>query len=117
MPHVPKALLGDEYRAADLLAFPTLGDGFGLVIQEAMSCGTPVLTTSCGGGPECIDDGVEGWIAPARDIDALVDRLRFAADNRLRLAEMGLAARRRATAYGWKEAGKRLIQYLCPAPT
>ena len=78
-PHVPKSELGARYAAADLLAFPTLGDGFGLVIQEAMCSGTPVVTTPCGGGPECITDGVDGWIVPPRDIDALVDRLRSCA--------------------------------------
>ena len=112
VPHLARSDLEREYQRADVLAFPTLGDGFGLVIQEAMCCGTPVLTTGCGGGPECIEDGVEGWITPPRDIDALVDRIRFAAAHRTRLAEMGLAGRRRASAYGWDEAGTRLIRYL-----
>ncbi len=39
-PHVPKSELPAHYAAADLCAFPTLGDGFGLVIQESMCCGT-----------------------------------------------------------------------------
>ena len=110
--HVPRADLEREYQGADLLVFPTLGDGFGLVIQEAMSCGTPVLTTPCGGGPECIDNGVEGWIVAARDVDALVERLRFAAANRGVLAEMGVAARRRSASNGWNEAGQKLMQQL-----
>ena len=50
-PHVPRSELPAHYAAADLCAFPTLGDGFGLVIQESMCCGTPVVTTPCGGGP------------------------------------------------------------------
>lgn len=115
VPHVPRADLEREYQSADLLVFPTLGDGFGLVIQEAMSCATPVLTTPCGGGPECIDDGVEGWIVPARDVEALVERLRFAAANRGRLVQMGVAARRRATGYGLEDAGTRLVQQVSGA--
>jgi glycosyltransferase involved in cell wall biosynthesis len=111
-PHVPKSLLGDRYAAADLLAFPTLGDGFGLVIQESMCSGTPVLTTPCGGGPECIADGVEGWIVPPRDVDALVARLREAAGNRDRLHAMGRAARARAERFTWREAGHALIEAL-----
>ena len=110
--HVPREALATEYANADLLAFPTLGDGFGLVILESMSCGTPVLTTRCGGGPECIADGVEGWIVPERDTDALVEKLRFAAANRDRLGEMGVAARLRASKYGWAEAGERLVREL-----
>lgn len=112
VPHVPRALIGSEYRAADLLAFPTLGDGFGIVIQEAMCSATPVLTTPCGGGPECVTDGEEGWIVPPRDIDALVDRLRVASENRDALARMGVAARRRAETWGWREAAGLLVDGL-----
>jgi glycosyltransferase involved in cell wall biosynthesis len=111
-PHVPKAELGARYAAADLLAFPTLGDGFGLVIQEAMSCGTPVVTTPCGGGPECITDGVDGWLVPPRDIDALVDVLRGCAAARDRTAAIGLAARARAERWSWKRSGEALADAL-----
>jgi glycosyltransferase involved in cell wall biosynthesis len=111
-PHVPKSELGARYAAADLLTFPTLGDGFGLVIQEAMSSGTPVLTTPCGGGPECITDDVDGWIVPPRDIDALVDRLRACAADRGRLHAIGRAARARAERWTWREAGQALVAAL-----
>lgn len=111
-PHVPKSELAPRYHAADLLAFPTLGDGFGLVIQEAMSCGTPVVTTPCGGGPESITDGKDGMLVPPQDVDALVDRLRFAAQNRDRLFEMGRRARARAEAWTWDHAGTALVQSL-----
>ena len=111
-PHVPKSELGARYAAADLLAFPTLGDGFGLVIQEAMCSGTPVVTTPCGGGPECITDGVDGWIVPPRDIDALVERLRSGAANRDRLHEAGRAARARAERWTWQDAGRALVGAL-----
>jgi glycosyltransferase involved in cell wall biosynthesis len=112
VPHVPKRLLGAEYSAADVLVFPTLGDGFGIVIQEAMSCGTPVITTPCGGGPECITDGVDGWLVPPRDIDALVHRLREAAAGRDRLVEVGHRARARAERWTWLEAGQALAAAL-----
>jgi starch synthase len=111
-PHVPKSELPARYAAADLCAFPTLGDGFGLVIQESMSCGTPVLTTPCGGGPECITDAVDGWLVPPRDIDALVDRLREAAADRERLFAMGQAARARAERWSWREAGDAFVRAL-----
>jgi glycosyltransferase involved in cell wall biosynthesis len=113
-PHIPKRDLPARYAAADLLAFPTLGDGFGLVMQEAMCCGTPVVTTPCGGGPECIADDVDGWLVPPRDIDALVDRLRMAAADRDRTAAVGRAARARAESWTWREAGDALVQALAP---
>ncbi|HZL18764.1 MAG TPA: glycosyltransferase, partial [Polyangia bacterium] len=111
-PHVPKSQLPARYAAADLLAFPTLGDGFGLVIQEAMCCGTPVVTTPCGGGPECISDGQDGWLVPARDIDALVERFRAAAANRDGVFQIGRAARSRAERWTWRDAGRSQVRSL-----
>jgi glycosyltransferase involved in cell wall biosynthesis len=110
--HVPKVELGARYAAADVLAFPTLGDGFGLVIQEAMCCATPVITTPCGGGPECIDDGVDGWLVPPRDIDALVERLRFCAANRDQVFATGVAARARAERWTWPDANLAILRAL-----
>jgi starch synthase len=111
-PHVPKSQLGARYAAADVLAFPTLGDGFGLVIQEAMCCGTPVISTPCGGGPECITDGVDGWLIPPRDIDALVERLRFCAANRDAVFAAGRAARARAERWTPIELSANLLEAL-----
>lgn len=111
-PHVPKSELAARYAAADLLAFPTLGDGFGLVIQEAMCCATPVVTTSCGGGPECITDGVNGWLVPPRNIEALVDRIRRAAADRDQLVKVGKAARTRAEQWTWQKADDALANAL-----
>jgi glycosyltransferase involved in cell wall biosynthesis len=112
VPHAANAELGRIYRGADLLMFPTLGDGYGLVIQESMSCGTPVVTTPCGGGPESIRDGQTGWLVPPRDVDALVDRLRFAAANRDKVFEVGRAARARAETWTWAQAGEALVKAL-----
>jgi glycosyltransferase involved in cell wall biosynthesis len=111
-PHVPKSELGARYANADLLAFPTLGDGFGLVIQEAMCCGTPVVTTPCGGGPECITDGQDGWLIPPRDIDALVERLRDCAANRDLTFRIGQVARARAERSTWADAGRAQVRAL-----
>jgi glycosyltransferase involved in cell wall biosynthesis len=112
VPHISKARLQQEYRAADLLALPTLGDGFGLVIQEAMCCGTAVVTTRCGGGPECITSGQDGWLVPERSVEALVETLRQSAANRDRLSTMGGAARRRAERWTWRDAGLAITAAL-----
>jgi glycosyltransferase involved in cell wall biosynthesis len=115
VPWMPRANLEQVYQQADLVAFPTLGDGFGLVIQEAMCCGTPVLTTRCGGGPECIEDGETGLLVPDRSVEALVEALRWASLNRDRLSELGQAARRRAESWTWSDAGRCLVDGLVDA--
>jgi glycosyltransferase involved in cell wall biosynthesis len=111
-PPVAKSELARHYADADLLAFPTLGDGFGLVLQEAMCSGTPVVTTPCGGGPECITDGVDGWIVPPREVDALVERLRACATDRDGTRRIGRAARARAERSSWREAGPAILRAL-----
>lgn len=110
--HVPRVKMAAEYQAADVLVFPTLCDGFGLVIQESMCCGTPVITTPCGGGPECITPGQEGWLIPAGCLDALVEQLRQVACNRDAAFRIGQAARRRAEDYPWSKAGASLVEFI-----
>jgi glycosyltransferase involved in cell wall biosynthesis len=110
--HLPRREIAAEYQRADLVAFPTLGDGFGLVIQEAMCSATPVVTTPSCGGPECITDGQDGWIVPAGDIDALVENIRFCHANRDRVRQVGLAARARAERSTWRASGDALVGAL-----
>jgi alpha-maltose-1-phosphate synthase len=116
VPHVPRTELQAYYRKADLLVLPTLGDGCPLVVQEAMCSGTPVITTRCGNGPDFITTGVDGWVIPERDIDALVEQLRAAAADRDRTAAVGRAARRRAEQWTWKEVGQALAEALDRTP-
>ena len=75
--------------------FPTLLDGFGRNIVEAMASGLPVITTPHGAGPDLIEDGVTGFIVPIRDVEAMIDRLRWIHAHPQEAIEMGLRARAR----------------------
>jgi glycosyltransferase involved in cell wall biosynthesis len=86
------------YTAADAFVLPSFAEGIPIVLMEAMASGVPCLTTRIAGIPELIEDGRDGLLVPASDIDALVDRITALADDatlRHRLAEAG---RRRVTA-------------------
>ena len=91
----------EQMRLHDVLIFPTLFDGFGLVITEALSQGLPVITTLNSGAPECIRDGVEGFIVPIRNSQAIAERLQELASNRDQLAAMRQASLRRAAELSW----------------
>jgi glycosyltransferase involved in cell wall biosynthesis len=82
------------YRRADLLVLPTLHDGFGYVIAEAMASGVPVVTTSCCGAAEWLEPEVSGWVVAAGNQDALTAAIDTAAANRSRLRDMGRHGRR-----------------------
>ena len=71
-----KETLVKFYKAADVFVLPTREDIWGLVINEAMAYGLPVITTDrCVAGLELVEDGVNGFIVPVRDVEALADKM------------------------------------------
>jgi len=64
------------YGASDVFVFPSLGDTWGVVVNEAMACELPVITTNAvGSGFDLINDGVNGAIIPPNDADALAEAI------------------------------------------
>ena len=93
-----KEKLADVYRAADLFVLPTREDIWGLVINEAMACGLPVITTDkCVAGLELVEEGINGAIVPAEDVDALARKLKELLEGDL--AAMGAASLERIRPY------------------
>jgi glycosyltransferase involved in cell wall biosynthesis len=65
------------YNAADIFVFPTLRlESFGIVIAEAMACGTPVIASNIGSIPDVIDNGVNGVLIPPGDFEELASQIR-----------------------------------------
>ncbi|MES2389186.1 MAG: glycosyltransferase family 4 protein [Bacteroidota bacterium] len=106
---VSQAELFGMYGAYDALVLPTVFEGFGLVIVEAMAAGLPVITTPHSMGPELVRDNVNGWIVPIRDISALstaIMKLRHKTGDEY--LAMRQAARDSAGAYTWDVYAQRL---------
>ena len=104
VPPLPRSQLKQLYSSASVLVLPSIEDSFGLVIGQALACGTPVIATTHTGGPDVVEEGVTGFIVPPGDAGALQRALTTAYENREMLAEMGAAARRRIEgARGWGE--------------
>jgi glycosyltransferase involved in cell wall biosynthesis len=111
---LPRAELLDLMATVDLFVFPSLAEGFGLVIGEAMASGVPVLTTNNTGGPQLITDGNEGWCVSAHEVEPLIERLEWAHRNRDQLFQMGRRARQRAEQWTWADYRRKLIEELSP---
>jgi glycosyltransferase involved in cell wall biosynthesis len=86
----------------DVLVLPSLHEGFGLVIGEAMAHGLVVIATPHTAAPDLIDDGIDGFIVPIRSASAIAEKLELLLQDPARLREMKLAARRKAAAHGWE---------------
>jgi glycosyltransferase involved in cell wall biosynthesis len=104
---VPAAELPDWYRAAELFLYPSLFEGFGLPVVEAMACGAPVICSDAGSLVEVA--GNSALTFPAQDEAALVDRLhQIMTDTPLRqeLRRLGLA---RAQQFSWQRTAEATL--------
>ena len=99
---LPHAEILAEMGRNDVLVFPSLFEGFGLVIGEALSRGVPVITTPHTGGPELIRDGQDGFIVPIRNSEAIAARLLRLYEDRDLLRTMSESARARAGELSWQ---------------
>jgi starch synthase len=109
---LPHNAVLDTMADHDVLVFPSILEGFGLVILEAMSQGLPVITTPNTAGPMLIEDGVDGFIVPIRDSEAIADRiLRLFQDPAL-LRAMSVRAEEKAAIFSWSRYQELIASVL-----
>jgi glycosyltransferase involved in cell wall biosynthesis len=99
-----------EMQQHDVLVLPSLFEGFGLVILEAMAQGLPVITTDHTAGPDVIQTELDGFIVPIRSAEAIAAKLDLLASEPERLMSMKTAAKSKATALGWENYRRRLVE-------
>jgi glycosyltransferase involved in cell wall biosynthesis len=99
---LPHSEILREMAQHDVLVFPSLFEGFGLVIGEALSRGVPVITTAHTGGPDLLRDGHDGFIVPIRDAEAIAAQLNRLHRDRELLRTMSESARERAGQMTWQ---------------
>jgi glycosyltransferase involved in cell wall biosynthesis len=117
---VQKEELPLYYALADVFVFPTLGDPYGLVVDEAMACRLPIISTTTAGEIAArVEDGRNGFVVPPGDSDALRDRMQeLGTDEALRL-RMGEASAKKVegkTPEFWAESFEEIVQYILSMP-
>lgn len=100
---IPHAKLLQEMSGAHVFVFPSLIEGFGLVITEAMAAGLPVITTPHTAGPDLIAEGIDGHLVPIRDPNAIAAHLAELYDDEDRRYRMAEAALAKAASLPWSD--------------
>jgi glycosyltransferase involved in cell wall biosynthesis len=108
--YVPEEDLAALYSGADVFCFPSMYEGFGLPILEAMACGTPVVTSTRGALPEIAGDAAV-FVDPTsiEAIGAALVGVLSSPDERARLVDAG---QRRARQFSWDECAKLTFDLL-----
>lgn len=108
----PQSELHTWFSQGSVFVLPSLADGFGMVVAQAMACGLPVLVTENVGAAEIVTEGVDGFILPIRCADSIKERLLFLYENEAIRQEMGRVARQKAEYYTWDRYGNQLVASL-----
>jgi glycosyltransferase involved in cell wall biosynthesis len=101
--YLPLEQLAGFLGEAEVVAYPSLGEGFGLPVLEAMACGAPVLTTRLLSLPEVAGDAAAYTGTTSEEIAAELTRL---LDDDVRRAELRRAAPRRAAGFTWDNCAR-----------
>jgi len=119
---VARTELMAQYLECDALMFPTLCDGFGMVVTEAWSCGLPVVTTASAGAADLLRPGENGILVRPGDPGAIAESIEWCLSHRPQLRSMRESALSTAENWQWADyrralAGAlRLAQLFGPAP-
>ena len=97
---VSQSALADAFRRATALVLPSLEEGFGLVVPQALSCGTPCIVSDRVGAKDLIRHRENGSIFPTRDAKALAEEITWWMTNPRRLSET----------FDWEPAARHLTE-------
>ena len=98
------------YNNADIFVQCSIEEGLAVVQLQAMACGLPVICTENTGGAEIVDDGVNGFVIPIKNIDILKEKILYLYNNNNKLKEMSLNAHEKAQSnLSWENYGNKII--------
>jgi len=109
--HMPQPELKNIMSRSHVMVLPSIQEGFGMVMAQAMACACPVIASINTGSQDLFTNGIEGWTVPIRDVDALADRMQLLADNPIERAAMGQSALEKVSGFGgWSAYGESAMR-------
>jgi glycosyltransferase involved in cell wall biosynthesis len=113
---VPQERMVELMSTSTVMVLPSIEEGLALVQGQAMACGCPVIASTNTGSEDLFTDGVEGFIVPIRDSEALTSCMQQLADDPALRQRMSAAALARVKSLGgWKEYGDQWERVLMDA--
>ena len=110
---VQKDALPQYYAIADVFVLPSTEEVWGLVINEAMACGLPVISTDkVGASIDLIKQGVNGYVIPASDVDRLFESLEMILSDSKLKSSMGKASEEIINDFTISHAAKRFVRAI-----
>ena len=88
IPRQPEYKLVEFYNSADVFIFPTIEDGFAVVLSQALAAGLPIICTTNCCGPDLLNNGANGWVVPIRKPGLFIEQLKWCENSRKDLADM-----------------------------
>jgi glycosyltransferase involved in cell wall biosynthesis len=95
------------YSLATVFAYPSLWEGFGLPVLEAMACGTPVLTSDVSSLPEVAGDAA--LLVPPTDVEAIADGLTRLLDDAALRSDLAARGLHRVAAFSWERCARETL--------
>jgi glycosyltransferase involved in cell wall biosynthesis len=111
---LPRSEVISMYHWADVLVLPSICEGSAVSTYEALACGVPVITTPNAGS--VIRDGMDGFVVPIRNPDAIAACLQSLLEDRDLLSQMSVNARQRSKEFSLDRYAARLISLLTSLP-
>lgn len=108
--YVPSEDLAPLYSGADVFVFPTLYEGFGMPVLEAMQCGCPVISSTSSSIPEVAGDACV--LVDPLDTDALAASMEQVLSDRTRRSAMSRKGLDRSRQFSWEKSAARLLEII-----
>ena len=105
---IPRQDLPMVYNLADLFVYPSVYEGFGLPVLEAMACGTPVITSNVSAMPEIV--GEAGILLPPNDEAAFTQTIMNLLDGTSKRVELSKRGIQRSAQYTWKRTATDTLE-------
>ncbi len=109
--HVPQSELYKQYSNASVFVLPSIEEGLAMVQPQAMACGLPVICSVNTGGEDIVRNGVDGFVIPIRDVEALKEKIQWMYDHPEERKRMGESAKLRVqSGFTWADYGNNMVR-------